>query len=94
MAATLQRSSYSFRRQGSSGRIWTCQAVESKTRNNVLATSEMNAFNGETETQRKELRNDRVSDSIRDLREPSSSSKSENKVHRNILSSIFGRCMR
>ncbi|XP_054801018.1 uncharacterized protein LOC129305112 isoform X2 [Prosopis cineraria] len=75
--ATLQRSSFSFRRQGSSGRIWSTQAIESNTRNNV-ATSRINTYREQSKTlaQSKELKNDKVFDST-DLSKSSSLPKSE-----------------
>lgn len=97
--ATLQRSSFSFRRQGSSGRIWQSQNsfAESNARNSVSTEiSKMETFwkeENEAPSQRKTLKNDQISDSS-PQRKMSSSSKSENKAQRNVLSSIFGPCMR
>lgn len=94
--ATLQRSSVSFRRQGSSGRIWNTSAAESKIMNGV-ATSHMYGEESEILTPPQMLKiNDKTFDSTHDIIKSSSSPSpsSECKLYRNVLSSFFGRCMR
>jgi len=85
---TLQRSSCSFRRQGSSGRIWQdVPFMEPK-------------GNGNLSPRKNQIKEENVSHIGRKVPEneilphsPPSSTKNQNKVNRSFLSSIFGRCM-
>ncbi|XAR71213.1 hypothetical protein NMG60_11028376 [Bertholletia excelsa] len=96
MATTLQRSSVSFRRQGSSGRIWSdrMQAQDRKPGGHHAAV----AF--ET-SQQENFRPDSATDALppSDSRSPADPSptdppESESKPQRCAFSSIFRRCMR
>lgn len=96
---TLQRSSSSFRRQGSSGRIWTdhIQFMEPKANGNGTSSIRRNINNEENVSQMERnkpgrLHDDEVSPHSHPLSSPPSS-KTQNKVHRSFFSSIFGRCM-
>ncbi|KAI4347639.1 hypothetical protein L6164_008433 [Bauhinia variegata] len=97
----LQRSSYSFRRQGSSGRTWTNHISSVEYKGNVMPVTAASAgkdvrreenVSKITRNKQEMVQNDQVSHSQSLIR--SSTSKSENKVQRGFLSSIFGPCMK
>ncbi|CAJ2665581.1 unnamed protein product [Trifolium pratense] len=86
---TLQRSSCSFRRQGSSGRIWQ-DSIFMEPKGNVNPSPRKSQLKEENVSQivvgRRMYENEIVPHS-----QPST--KNQNKVQRSFLSSIFGRCM-
>ncbi|KAK7271728.1 hypothetical protein RJT34_27864 [Clitoria ternatea] len=91
---SLQRSSFSFRRQGSSGRIWQDQMQfmepknkTSSSRKNDNYIKEENVSQIEENSMGRRLHDNEVAPPI------DSSSKTEHKVLRSFFSSIFGRCM-
>ncbi|KAG4383355.1 hypothetical protein AAZX31_13G052000 [Glycine max] len=96
---TLPRSSFSFRRQGSSGRIWQdqIQFVEPKANGSAsIATSlgKNKSIKEENVSHLEEtIMGRRLHDNSKRATRSSSSSKIHNKVHRGFFSSIFGRCM-
>ncbi|KAK7381330.1 hypothetical protein VNO78_33951 [Psophocarpus tetragonolobus] len=98
---TLQRSSFSFRRQGSSGRIWQDQIQFVDPKANAISASGTYSSGKirKKEENMSQLREENIMgrgsyDSIHEHATNSpSSSKSDNKVHRGFFSSIFGRCM-
>lgn len=88
---TLQRSSFSFRRQGSSGRIWTDHMQFMEPKSNGSAPSRKNQTKEENVSQ---MTSNIVGRRLHENEITSPpSSKNQNKVHRSFLSSIFGRCM-
>ncbi|OIW12428.1 hypothetical protein TanjilG_04177 [Lupinus angustifolius] len=106
---TLQRSSSTFRRQGSSGRIWNDRVfVEQKANGNVSPSPSLspsssfirkNIIENDKENvsqiernNRVRLHDEEVASSSRSL-STQPSSRTQNKVHRSFLSSIFGRCL-
>ena len=94
---TLQRSSCSFRRQGSSGRIWTDHMfIDPKANGTATSSNGVNKYKEENNVSQnievRGLHDDEVAPHSRPLSSPSST-KTENKVHRGFFSLIFGRCM-
>ncbi|KAK7266259.1 hypothetical protein RIF29_18901 [Crotalaria pallida] len=93
---TLQRSSSSFRRQGSSGRIWNDRILQEPKANNGNSSSSMRKNiminNGENVSQMERNNRGRLHDNEVD---PSSHSLNSppHKVHRGFFSSMFGRCV-
>ncbi|KAE9590393.1 hypothetical protein Lal_00028095 [Lupinus albus] len=101
---TLQRSSSTFRRQGSSGRIWSDHILmdqknngnaslpsSSSIRKNMIINNEENLSQTERNNVGR-LHGNEVASTSRSLSSPPLS-RTKNKVHRSFLSSIFGRCM-
>ncbi|QCD92540.1 hypothetical protein DEO72_LG5g607 [Vigna unguiculata] len=102
---SLQRSSFSFRRQGSSGKIWQdqIQFEDAKGNGNAAAGA---ALKNKMKNNNKEANVPQIEEAIagRTFHEndegdahsntsPSSLSKSQNKVHGSFFSSICGLCM-
>ncbi|KAI4351550.1 hypothetical protein L6164_005907 [Bauhinia variegata] len=88
---TLQRSSYSFRRQGSSGRIWTDHITFGESKTNA-ASAGRNVSGKENVSQIPGNKQEMVKDdhlARSQSLSSSSSSKSENKGQRSFLYSIF-----
>lgn len=104
---SLQRSSFSFRRQGSSGRIWhdQIQFMEPKANGNHSSTTSPLGKNKHKEENvshmegnnimRRRLHgnNDQGATHSNSPLSPSPSSRTQNKINRGFCSSIFGRCM-
>nr|KYP46192.1 hypothetical protein KK1_032237 [Cajanus cajan] len=94
---TLQRSSFSFRRQGSSGRIWQdhMQFVDSKGNATTSASGKNKKYKEENNVSQMEenIMERRLHGSQGSKRSHSSSKSRQNKVHRGFFFSIFGRCM-
>lgn len=88
---TLQRSSCSFRRQGSSGRIWHDHMQFMETKGNGNSSSRKNKINKEENVP--QIGSNIVIRRMDENEIVPHSSKTQNKVHRSFLSSIFGRCM-
>ncbi|EXB47705.1 hypothetical protein L484_010490 [Morus notabilis] len=94
---TLQRSSVSFRRQGSSGRTWNdrlqFQALESKTSHSTFLRNKREE-EPLTNLQRNQERNFNESKMVSSRSISSSShSNDDQKVQRCFLSLLFRRCM-
>ncbi|CAL5370599.1 unnamed protein product [Camellia sinensis] len=90
---TLQRSSVSFRRQGSSGRIWhdplqPHEASKSGGLKAAIASEKSHQDNFKHER----IANPQLPISVHHL-DPAPSPKSESKVQKCSLSSIFRRCL-
>ncbi|KAL2335575.1 hypothetical protein Fmac_016788 [Flemingia macrophylla] len=96
---TLQRSSFSFRRQGSSGRIWQDEMQFGDPKAHATATS----ASGKNKKYKEENNVSQMEENIMGRRlqgsegamrsHSSRKTRHENKVHRGFFTSIFGRCM-
>ncbi|OWM70702.1 hypothetical protein CDL15_Pgr014375 [Punica granatum] len=85
---TLQRSSVSFRRQGSSGRIWNDTAVPERRSSMLINTSKPAVGNAP-----EEVFTPRPHAEPSLPRSSSSRSESDGQPQKCALSSLFGRCM-
>ncbi|XLS75867.1 hypothetical protein HN51_032732 [Arachis hypogaea] len=85
----LTRSSCSFRRQGSSGRIWTDQVFVDPKVNGVAASSNVGESRYEVAPHSHPLN----SNSLSSTSTSSAKSGAGGKGHRSFFSIIFGRCM-